>query len=176
MVHDITSDGEVHCDVNDTNVSRPAVRTAGSTTMKSSSRLRIPNWQRKNTCVKPRSLIVTSATDGGINVPRSPSEPENSTASKRYHPILTSFLHSGHSLVALRRRLSATFALVAVFLYCLNVLAKQYYRQWNFPEVPGHPYRLFLSYRQLEAMMNDSQRGRVATIKGPKAAEGRNPI
>ncbi len=49
-----------------------------------------------------------------------------------------------------------TFAFVAVILDCLNDAAKRFYQKWDFQELPGHPYRLFLSYRQLESMMNDS--------------------
>ncbi len=48
------------------------------------------------------------------------------------------------------------FAFVAVILDCLNDAAKRFYRQWDFRELPGHPYRLFLSYRQLESMMSES--------------------
>lgn len=49
----------------------------------------------------------------------------------------------------------ATFAFVAVVLDCLNDAAKSFYQRWDFQELPGHPYRLFVSYRQLEAMMED---------------------
>lgn len=49
-----------------------------------------------------------------------------------------------------------TFALVAVILDCLGDAAKAFYRKWDFQELPGHPYRLFVSYRQFEAMMTDS--------------------
>lgn len=49
-----------------------------------------------------------------------------------------------------------TFAFVAVVLDCLSDAAKQFYQQWDFAELPGHPYRLFVSYQQLEAMMRDS--------------------
>src|ERR1700752_3063705 len=31
------------------------------------------------------------------------------------------------------------------FEHCLNDAAKEFYRQWDFEELPGHPYRLFLS-------------------------------
>jgi GNAT superfamily N-acetyltransferase len=48
-----------------------------------------------------------------------------------------------------------TFAFVAVVLDCLTDAAKRFYQQWDFAELPGHPYRLFVSYRQLEAMMRD---------------------
>jgi GNAT superfamily N-acetyltransferase len=48
-----------------------------------------------------------------------------------------------------------TFAFVAVILDCLTDAAKRSYRKWDFAELPGHPYRLFVGYRQLEAMMRD---------------------
>lgn len=46
-----------------------------------------------------------------------------------------------------------TFAFVAVILDCLNDAAKAFYRRWDFEEVPGRPYRLFLSAKRLDAMM-----------------------
>ncbi len=46
-----------------------------------------------------------------------------------------------------------TFAFIAVILDCINDAAKTFYRHWDFQELPGHPYRLFLSANQLEAMM-----------------------
>jgi GNAT superfamily N-acetyltransferase len=46
-----------------------------------------------------------------------------------------------------------TFAFVAVILDCIHDAAKAFYQQWDFAEVPGHSYRLFLSVKQLEAMM-----------------------
>ena len=46
-----------------------------------------------------------------------------------------------------------TFPFIAVILDCLNDGAKQFYEQWDFQGLPGHPYRLFLSFQQLEAMM-----------------------
>jgi hypothetical protein len=46
-----------------------------------------------------------------------------------------------------------TFAFVAVILDCLSDEARTFYRQWDFEALPGHPYRLFVSYRQLAAMM-----------------------
>jgi GNAT superfamily N-acetyltransferase len=49
-----------------------------------------------------------------------------------------------------------TFAFVAVILDCLTDAAKQFYQKWDFAELPGHPHRLFVSYRQLEAMMRDN--------------------
>ncbi|HRX81531.1 MAG TPA: GNAT family N-acetyltransferase [Pirellulaceae bacterium] len=48
-----------------------------------------------------------------------------------------------------------TFAFVAVILDCLNDDVKRFYQKWDFEELPGHPYRLFLSHRQLEAMMKN---------------------
>jgi GNAT superfamily N-acetyltransferase len=46
-----------------------------------------------------------------------------------------------------------TFAFIAVILDCINDVAKSFYQQWDFEELPGHPYRLFLSVRRLTAMM-----------------------
>jgi GNAT superfamily N-acetyltransferase len=49
-----------------------------------------------------------------------------------------------------------TFAFVAVILDCINDAAKSFYQHWDFKELPGHPYRLFLSVKQLDEMMNIS--------------------
>lgn len=46
-----------------------------------------------------------------------------------------------------------TFAFVAVLLDCINESAKAFYQRFDFAELPGHPYRLFLSAAKLEAMM-----------------------
>jgi GNAT superfamily N-acetyltransferase len=46
-----------------------------------------------------------------------------------------------------------TFAFVAVILDCINDEAKAFYQKFDFAELPGQPYRLFLSAAQLEAMM-----------------------
>src|SRR5262249_19764889 len=46
-----------------------------------------------------------------------------------------------------------TFAFVAVILDCISDAAKAFYQQWDFQELPGHPSRLFLGAKQLEAMM-----------------------
>jgi len=46
-----------------------------------------------------------------------------------------------------------TFAFVAVILDCINGAAKAFYQKFGFSELPGHPYRLFISTAQLEAMM-----------------------
>jgi GNAT superfamily N-acetyltransferase len=50
-----------------------------------------------------------------------------------------------------------TFAFVAVILDCLTDSAKVFYRHWDFEELPGHPFRLFLSAKRLEAMMTQEQ-------------------
>ena len=50
-----------------------------------------------------------------------------------------------------------TFAFVAVILDCLDDRAKSFYQQWDFEELPGNPYRLFLSARQLDAMVQGEQ-------------------
>lgn len=47
-----------------------------------------------------------------------------------------------------------TFAFIAVILDCLNDTAKRFYQRWDFQELPGHPYRLFLSARMLETLMS----------------------
>jgi GNAT superfamily N-acetyltransferase len=49
-----------------------------------------------------------------------------------------------------------TFAFVAVILDCRNDAAKAFFQHWDFAELPGHPYRLFLTAKRLEAMMQDS--------------------
>lgn len=46
-----------------------------------------------------------------------------------------------------------TFAFVAVILDCLGASAKTFYQRWDFAELPGHSYRLFLSAHRLDAMM-----------------------
>jgi len=48
-----------------------------------------------------------------------------------------------------------TFAFIAVILDCINDVAKSFYQHWDFQELPGHPYRLFLSANRLEAMMEE---------------------
>ncbi|MBI4859270.1 MAG: GNAT family N-acetyltransferase [Candidatus Riflebacteria bacterium] len=50
-----------------------------------------------------------------------------------------------------------TFPFVAVILDCINDKAKAFYRRWDFRDLPGHPYRLFLSTKALEAMMTDAE-------------------
>lgn len=46
-----------------------------------------------------------------------------------------------------------TFAFVAVILDCVDDRAKAFYQRWDFAELPGNPYRLFLSSKTLSAMM-----------------------
>lgn len=46
-----------------------------------------------------------------------------------------------------------TFAFVAVILDCIDDAAKAFYQQFQFAELPGHPYRLFLSAETLAAMV-----------------------
>jgi GNAT superfamily N-acetyltransferase len=46
-----------------------------------------------------------------------------------------------------------TFAFVAVILDCIDNAAKAFYQHFDFAELPGHPYRLFLTAAQLDAMM-----------------------
>jgi GNAT superfamily N-acetyltransferase len=50
-----------------------------------------------------------------------------------------------------------TFAFIAVVLDCINDAAKSFYLKFDFQELPGHPYRLFLSAKRLEAMMGEGQ-------------------
>lgn len=45
-----------------------------------------------------------------------------------------------------------TFAFVAVIIDCLDDTAKTFYQRWDFTELPGHPYRLFLSAKLLAAL------------------------
>jgi GNAT superfamily N-acetyltransferase len=47
-----------------------------------------------------------------------------------------------------------TFAFVAVIIDCINDEVKAFYQKWDFQELPGSPYRLYLSTKQLEAMMH----------------------
>ncbi|MBX9788522.1 MAG: GNAT family N-acetyltransferase [Pirellulales bacterium] len=52
---------------------------------------------------------------------------------------------------------SKAFPFIAVVLDCLNEDAKQFYQRWDFRELPGAPYRLYLSAARLEAMMTGDQ-------------------
>jgi len=49
-----------------------------------------------------------------------------------------------------------TFAFIAVVIDCVNENAKSFYRQWDFAELPGHPFRLFLSAKTLAAIAKGS--------------------
>ena len=49
-----------------------------------------------------------------------------------------------------------TFAFIAVILDCVDDSSKSFYRHFDFSELPGHPYRLFLGAALLEAMMTGS--------------------
>lgn len=46
-----------------------------------------------------------------------------------------------------------TFAFVAVIIDAIDDRAKSFYKQWDFAELPGHPYRLFLASEHLRALM-----------------------
>jgi GNAT superfamily N-acetyltransferase len=46
-----------------------------------------------------------------------------------------------------------TFAFIAVILDCVDDAAKAFYQHFDFAELPGHPYRLYLSAKKLDAMM-----------------------
>jgi GNAT superfamily N-acetyltransferase len=48
-----------------------------------------------------------------------------------------------------------TLAFVAVVTDCIDDRAKAFYSHWDFKELPGWPYRLFLSAKHLEAMVLD---------------------
>jgi ribosomal protein S18 acetylase RimI-like enzyme len=45
------------------------------------------------------------------------------------------------------------FPFVLVILDCVDNIAKAFYEKYGFAELPGRPYRLFLSAQQLDAMM-----------------------
>jgi ribosomal protein S18 acetylase RimI-like enzyme len=48
---------------------------------------------------------------------------------------------------------SRIFPFVAVILDCVDDNAKAFYEKYGFAEMPGRPYRLFLSAHDLDAMM-----------------------
>lgn len=54
---------------------------------------------------------------------------------------------------------SQTFAFVAVILDCIDARAKSFYQRWDFAELPGNPYRLFLSSQTLAALMKEGAGG-----------------
>ena len=47
-----------------------------------------------------------------------------------------------------------TFAFVAVILDCIDDNAKAFYQNFDFSQLPGHPYRLYLTASQLDAMIS----------------------
>jgi GNAT superfamily N-acetyltransferase len=51
-----------------------------------------------------------------------------------------------------------TFAFIAVILDCLNDKTKAFYKRWDFQELPGHPYRLYLSASTLAALVAEEPR------------------
>ncbi|MFM7059065.1 MAG: GNAT family N-acetyltransferase [Planctomycetota bacterium] len=51
-----------------------------------------------------------------------------------------------------------TFAFVAVILDCVDDRARAFHQRWDFAELPGNPYRLFLSSQTLTAMMTSPAR------------------
>lgn len=63
----------------------------------------------------------------------------------------------GRSLLAAALRdcheAGQTFGSIAVVLDCVDDAAKAFYHRFDFAELPGHPYRLYLSATQLDAMM-----------------------
>lgn len=66
----------------------------------------------------------------------------------------------GQSLLAQALRdcydTSQTFAFIAVILDCVDDASKAFYQHFDFAELPGHPYRLYLTASKLEAMMTGS--------------------
>jgi GNAT superfamily N-acetyltransferase len=50
-----------------------------------------------------------------------------------------------------------TFAFVAVILDCVSDVAKRFYQRWDFEELPGQPYRLFISASRLVQLMGSRQ-------------------
>jgi len=50
---------------------------------------------------------------------------------------------------------SQTFSFVAVLLDCLDDRAKSFYQQFDFAELPGRSYRLFLNAATLQAMIEN---------------------
>jgi len=48
-----------------------------------------------------------------------------------------------------------TFAFVAVVLDCIDDAAKAFYRRYDFEELPGRPFRLFLSAAKLKLIVGE---------------------
>lgn len=51
---------------------------------------------------------------------------------------------------------SRVFPFVLILLDCIDEQAKKFYEHFGFAQLPGQPYRLYLSARQLDAMMQQS--------------------
>jgi hypothetical protein len=51
-----------------------------------------------------------------------------------------------------------TLAFVAVVIDCIDATAKAFYSHWDFSELPGLPFRLFLSAKRPEAMIHGGWR------------------
>ena len=49
-----------------------------------------------------------------------------------------------------------SFPFIAVILDCIDDKARAFYQRFDFTEMPGHPYRLYLTAAQLEAMISSS--------------------
>ena len=47
-----------------------------------------------------------------------------------------------------------TIPFVAIVLDCVSDSAKAFFQRWDFQELPGNPYRLYLSVTRLSAMMS----------------------
>lgn len=50
-----------------------------------------------------------------------------------------------------------TFPFVAVILDCISDAAKAFYQQWDFAELPGHAYRLFLGANAIAAIVKEAR-------------------
>lgn len=48
------------------------------------------------------------------------------------------------------------FAFIAVIVDCIDDAAKAFYQRFDFAELPGYPYRLYISTAKLEQMMSNS--------------------
>jgi len=44
------------------------------------------------------------------------------------------------------------FPFVALILDCLSVKAKSFYERYDFKELPGHPMKIFISWKTLKAI------------------------
>ena len=49
-------------------------------------------------------------------------------------------------------RTGLEFPYVAIILDCLSTKAKTFYQRFDFAELPGHPMKLFISWKTLEAI------------------------